>query len=222
MTVMRKSALGLLAAALLSACSSAQETGAGAKPFLPVAKAFWSSVTGKQAAGQMPQFTRAQINGATSQLMLLELESDRRGAAFALADMNSGTRTYASGDGNALIFRQGVVIASRGFGLDLMSSQAPSLAAIATASAPYGRSYQILGDDDQLVARDVTCQSRRLGAESLVISERRYSTQKIVENCRNDQVAFENEYWVESGGQMRQSRQWLGDGIGRVYLADPM
>lgn len=220
---MRMMKFGLLAglAALVAACSSAPSQEQNTQQAFGMAKGIWAQYKAPPPSG-MPQFTRGQIEAATQQLLLFEIESDKRGAAAGLVSTNGGVHTFASGDGAALMLRQGVVVSTRGFGMDMMSSSGPSVAQIRKGQGAWTRSYQHLGDDDQILRRQFQCHVERRGGENVTISQKTYATQRYAEICQGSSEQIVNEYWIETSGKVRQSRQWINRTLGMLTIADPM
>lgn len=220
-TGMMKFGLSAAMVLFLSACSSSPSQEQEAQKVIGVGRSMVAQLRAPKSTG-MPQFTRAQIDHATMRLMLFEIESDKRGASSGLINSNSGVETFITGDGIGLMMREGVVVSSRGFGLDMMSSSGPSLAQIKQGKGSWTRSYQHIGLDDQIVQRRFQCEVSAEGAENVTIAQKTYATQKYAEACHGESGQMRNEYWIDTAGTVRQSRQWLNTALGMLRIADPM
>ena len=62
------------------------------------------------------------------------------------------------------------------------------------------------------------CQVSLIGRESVTIVERNYSATHLRETCTGDRAQFANDYWFQSGGKLRQSRQWIGKNAGYLTI----
>ena len=116
-----------------------------------------------------------------------------------------GVETVLTEDGITLSFRDGVLVASRGLGLDLMESRVGDVvAALRGGAAAATRSHAWLDGADRLVTRSFAC---RYAATSDGVRER----------CDGIGLGFENLYVVR-GGRIVASRQWLGPEGGHIYV----
>lgn len=153
---------------------------------------------------------------------------------------------WSAADGSALIFRNGMLIASRGMAGNLLSARVPAQGLEPGPAHGGARSYQLR--DGDFAARPITlaCSLEDLGPVTLEIVGLRYPTRHLQERCESagegsaqqpGQKIVINEYWVDSlprppsGPQtnylaryqtrlVRQSRQWAGPEIGYLRLRD--
>jgi hypothetical protein len=124
--------------------------------------------------------------------------------------------TWTDGGGVTVTFRNGVLIETRGFGADLMSSHAPTAGQIA-GSGTYQRSYFFASAEDVNERRDYTCHPETVGSETLVIYGRSHVTRHVTEICERPGARITNHYWFE-GGAIRKSRQWVSPNLGSIEL----
>lgn len=116
-------------------------------------------------------------------------------------------------DGITLTLRGGLLIATRGLGNDLMSSDVTdNLAMLAgnTGNEYYPQIRSYLDGEDRTVFRASQC--RRNGqqqVQTLVDGERRMLT-RIEETCLSPNQRVTNSYWVDQSGVVLKSRQWIG------------
>lgn len=116
-----------------------------------------------------------------------------------------GVQTVLSEDGVTLSLRDGLVVASRGLGGDLMESDvADAAAALRAGRARAVRTHGFLDGEDRVVTRAFDCRYAPAG-------------DGVVERCFATGLSFENTYAMR-GGRIAASRQWLGPRIGHLYL----
>ncbi|GGE21575.1 Group 4 capsule polysaccharide lipoprotein gfcB, YjbF [Gemmobacter megaterium] len=218
MTIALRSALVLSLGLGLAACSNDPARTVGWDKARQALSAIGDS---RKPPSRVPALTPAQVDSSPVKLMFVVVESDGRGTGFGRIATNLGTETFASLDGITLTLRDGVLISTRGLPPDLMSSLAPSAKAIALGQGSHPRSYQSLDGADRTVTLTYECHLRPEGQETLEIAGRRYATRVIDEVCIGDGSVFENRFWVDNRGKIRQSRQWTGTSVGNLRLSDP-
>jgi Group 4 capsule polysaccharide lipoprotein gfcB, YjbF len=131
---------------------------------------------------------------------------------------NGAVQTWGSEQYETMSLRGGMLMATRGFGADLMSSAGPSVAQIAAGRGATQRSYYYLDGADQSRRFDYTCTLSTAGSETITVLARAYSARKIAEVCRGPNDGFTNEYWFDQSQIMRQSRQMIAPGVENLLL----
>lgn len=119
---------------------------------------------------------------------------------------------------DGVVLQRGVLLQSRGLGDDLMSARAPSAGQIIQGSGTFQRQYIYLDGADQEVRWDYACSFAPAGPETIQIVGLAYATQRVTETCRGAPGVITNQYWIESGGNIRQSVQWISKGVGYMKL----
>lgn len=122
---------------------------------------------------------------------------------------NGDVQTWSSEKYETIALRQGMLIASRGFGADLMSADAPSLAQIASGHGSFARRYFYLNGGDQTQQYDFACNLASGGAEAITIMAKTYAARKVTESCSGATGSFSNDYWFDNGNILRQSHQMV-------------
>jgi len=137
----RRVVLALGVAAVLSGCGTAPDTGFGTKETLALAKAAVTA-RAKPAAGGIAVIDIPAQTLAEWPEPLIVAASELTGASSALGRIarNGGDETYSSADANHVTLRQGMVVSTRGLGVDLMASSPPTRAAIAAVLNPQATS----------------------------------------------------------------------------------
>ena len=120
---------------------------------------------------------------------------------------NGGVVTWAGPTGEAISVRDGMLVASRGFGPDLMSLAGPTMARVQTGTGTTRRSYYYLDGADARRAFDFDCTLAAGGKGSTTILGKTYATTKVTESCSHPLGSFVNEYWFDNRLILRQSRQ---------------
>lgn len=210
----------LAAALLLSACGSSEMTGDGTLLREVASEALRRTPPVPDQAPPVP-LTRAQVEASRLPLMVAELERIRANAVLAQVGSNRGVRSYSTADGVTLALASGVLVATRGLAGDLMSADAPAAARIAAGTGSHRRSLYFLADLDRIERQDFACTLQPAGVETVTIVGRSHATRVVDEHCSGENAAFSNRFWVESGGRIRQSRQWAGETVGFMKLSDP-
>jgi hypothetical protein len=131
---------------------------------------------------------------------------------------NGAVQTWASEQYETVSLRDGMLVASRGFGADLMSSAGPSAAQIAAGRGTTRRSQYYLDGADQSRRFDYTCTLSTLGSETITVLAKAYSARKIAEVCSGPYDGFTNEYWFDQSQNIRQSRQMIAPGVDNLLL----
>jgi hypothetical protein len=212
--------LPLLVACLgLSACSSNSEKGLTNETLNLVIEAAKAKKAGKTApAASGFTLTRAQVASLGIPIDLVEIESRSATAGTFQIATNGDVETWASQDKISLSFRNRVVVATRGLGEDLMSAGVPTLAQLQSAGSSYQRSHTILDGEDKPVQQTYDCHVGKPVAERITVLERSYATRHITEVCSGPSGSFDNDYWLQSDGKIRKSRQFVSNSVGYVVI----
>lgn len=133
----------------------------------------------------------------------------------------SGVGTWVGPDGSQLMFDQGVLVGSRGFGGDVLASDASqSRALVQSLGSGYAtRLMTLIDGQDRAVTRAFKCSVTPGGPASVTIGTQQVAARTATENCRGDATSFRNFYWVVPGsGEIIQSSQWAGQVTGKISL----
>lgn len=208
--------VAFLAALVLTACGSDVDETQSAQTFV----AFGKKLVGRgeaRASGPVG-LTRAALAQIPQPVDLVTVEGLRVSALVLYAGTNGGVETWTSIDDKTISFRQGVIVATRGLGPDLIAADVPPLARIASGTGTYVRTHTTLGDEDATVRNRFLCTYKVTANEEIVIVERRHAVRRVQETCSGDSARFINEYWFQ-GGTLRQSRQWMGPELDYITVA---
>lgn len=178
---------------------------------------------GGQAAA--PTLSRAQLE-ATG-LTITEVTAERRELtaylfrALERRDSDPGLiEVWSTEDSSVTVTtRQGVVIATRGLGGDLLSSRV-EVADSRPGPAGGGAQVQMIRNlDFRETALALSCELADLGAETIEILGQRQATRHLRQSCEGGGGQVVNDYWTDAAsGIVWQSRQWAGPHVGYLRL----
>ncbi|KAG1713781.1 hypothetical protein GQR58_002247 [Nymphon striatum] len=197
---------------LAASCGSLQRNSVG----LELASGVFSSVLGSpdSAEGENVALTRELIEAQETDLLRVSIIS-RDATSFLVTGGTNGTKvTWLSPDGLSLTFDRGVLVASRGFGDDLMGADVSDALASMESGGNHLRTLDFLTSLDQIERRDFQCETVVSRSEELTIVERTYQTKVIEESCTDGDFSFQNTYWRDVNGVIWQSRQWISPQTG--------
>ncbi len=138
---------------------------------------------------------------------------------FAQVAQNGAYRTYLNNLKMSVTYSNGIITATRGFGLDLLSQgiSIPTKDIFTETNAPkfYTRTQQQLVKTKTVVELDYNCILEKGELETITIVETEYPVVKYTETCRNKGRAFNNFYWLdEDTKQIWKSAQSIGQYAG--------
>lgn len=184
-----------LAAVLLAACG---QTGGAVRGAL-IARA-----AGLQAGASQVK----AIDGRTTYFAMIS-----KGYRFVASpiEVDGDVTVWAALDGTQLAVRNGMLLWTRGFGPDLMSAQVPSLAELIGGADSHRRVYHFVDGADS---------PRRLAFDCTVTNgnpaEGPSTKYHLVETCDGEVGRISNEFWIDSGLTVVETRQWLSEVGGYV------
>ena len=208
---------GLVPVLILAGCSG----GTDAPTLqLQVIEAARETIAAKTAPKpQAAPLTRAVLN--TLDGAFLEITREREDlTAYLYPSARAGEITvWRTETDETVTVRGGVLIATRGLGGDLLSTEL-RLSGSGLGPAPAGeRVFHVLTADNKQAKLTLACEVTDLGPETIEVIELRHATRHLREHCEADSGAITNEYWIDQRTRLiRQSRQWAGPHIGYLRL----
>ena len=154
--------------------------------------------------------------------------AQREQIAFALVELNTSSRAFVAGrngrqvtwqtaNGESITLENGLLVATRGLGDDLMGANvSEARRALIAGGGEATREASFLGSQDEIIRRVFECQVVDRGAETLTLYDTSRRTTKFVETCVGQSISFENQYWIGTSGNVWQSRQWISPQIGYI------
>ncbi|WP_417273504.1 YjbF family lipoprotein [Celeribacter halophilus] len=205
---MNRACLGLFFGLTLSACGTQEKS-----PLALMTSQYASRVLG----GGAPQdeMTMEQLRAILTpevvdqfggSVLLVETVDKGTAAGFLPVAVNGSAITWMTQDGQASVSTQnGALIATRGFGFDLLSAEAPPAFKHGDMPSSQTRQFQHLDGENQVVTTRYTCDYSRGGSS-------------IQEHCHTVEHDFINTYKATKTGKVLHSRQWISPQIGYVVL----
>lgn len=215
----------LLAAGLaLAGCSGGNEA---APMQLEIARAtkglVGQMVQGRKSVSGQAELSRAQLEAIG--MPISEVSAERRDLkaylflAEAHRDETPGLiEVWMTGDQLATVTtRDGLLIATRGLGGDLLSSAVPQ----APEGGPQSGALEqrIHYGDNRERGLALSCEVADLGPASIEILGNQHATRHLRQSCEGAGGQVINEYWRDPrDGTIWQSRQWAGPYVGYLGL----
>ncbi|QBF34197.1 YjbF family lipoprotein [Thalassococcus sp. S3] len=209
-----------VAAFALSACSSSDEQGSTTIALIQTLQE--TIVTRSRARPARPALTRDLINRVPGPVLEVVREQSDGAPSFlspVARRTDSGVGevvTWTDSATATLTFRSDLLIATRGLGGDILSSEvSPSIAALSNRSGGGQRIHFVRAEDNKKRRVSFACTVADQGPETLNIVGLVVQTRHIREDCVAPSGRIVNDYWVDSrGGPIWKSRQWGGPVIG--------
>ena len=161
---------------------------------------------------------RAQLEADGQPIILVSNEALKYGTFHAPFGQNRDVRTWSSTSYQTIALRGGIMIATRGFGPDLMSAVAPTVAQIARGTGSTDRRYFYLDGADQPQSHAFTCTLASGGSERIEVMAKPFATRKVSESCSGPAGSFVNQYWFDHGLNIRQSSQYIAPGLSNFFM----
>lgn len=176
----------------------------------------------RQEPAPSPEFIAAFQSDAPRYIAVVESNPEAIAplVRLTLSD-TSGVGTWISPDGSMLLFEDGFLVGSRGFGADVLASDITETAALVQGlTAGYAtRLMTLINGEDRAITRAFKCQITPGAIDPVQIGTRTVAARTATEDCRGDVASFTNFYWVVPGsGEIIQSSQWAGQVTGKVSL----
>jgi len=148
--------------------------------------------------------------------MLVQIPARGATAVLFRVAVNKDVATWLTADNISLSFRQGVLVASRGLGFDLMTADAQgTLDAIAgQGKAVYRRQMRYLTGEHHTTYLTAGCSMNATG--TVVLDGQRL--RRFEEHCKAGQNVFTNVFGLNAAGTVIRSQQWVSPEIG--YLSN--
>lgn len=181
----------LLLVALASGCSA-----------VPLAKAAISRVGGAAAPAVV-----SPAKGSDQISMTLVSRSIK----FPLSRLatKGDVTLWAAADGAQVALRNGFLISTRGFGMDLMAADVPPVSDLTDATAAHSRQNTYLDGADTALNRVYSCISTPVANRSGP-----KTTYQMMETCESQAGRIKNEFWIDSNMTIVRSKQWISAGVG--------
>ena len=204
----------------LTSCSNSPDLTKGEIEIIPLIRdAVQAQTTPENFVDARKLVTRDKIDAAGMEVLFVELESGKNGTSIKYPGKNIG-EVWLGVDGTTLTFKNGHLIATRGLGEDLMSSEGtfPSFHLI-SGSAEYFKTQSWLSEDNQTKSLNYSCTSTVENARTkITIFDKTFWVQRVLETCIDGDSKIRNEYFFERNGVVRRSRQFHSPALGYIFV----
>jgi hypothetical protein len=197
----------------LTACGSEEQEATIASTAFNQVKAKFGGSAGASGAAAQPDMSWIETN--EKPLTIVLVENSQAMGFLALEVTNGRYKTWRSSDGATFTIRNGFLTATKALGEDLVSAQVP---VSVITSGTQKRVHYYLDGDEQVAPTSLSCNWKYVGAEVSPILTKTYQTKHYQESCSSDDLSFRNDYWIDSSGSVRQSRQFVSSGVGYLSL----
>lgn len=174
----------------------------------------------KPAAPDPEKLALSAMKTVKGSILIAQIESSGTVSALGEIGSNRGLRTYATPNEQSLTLKDGILVATRGLGNDLMSSDADAaIRLIRSRSAGSAkRTYRYLDGESIERPLPMDCVTATAAPQEIVFAGSRHSTLSVGEACTYGTLKVTNAYWVTGDGTVVLSRQWIGPGLGYVTI----
>ena len=228
---MRQTIWGALAALALAGCSG--EGGPGNAPSQENAGGGVVTAAVSQLQGFIGGLgSRSEVSaersipgGFTSEAIAAEPDAYRLVQINALGLLeparaiqeNGSEITLALQSGPTAAYDGGVLVATRGFGDDLMTmDSAGVLSALRSGGGSVSRRMETLNGQDQIQTFLFNCTITSAGSEAVNLGVRTIPLRRMDERCQGEAIIFNNIYWLDDAGSIAASRQYVSPTV--AYL----
>lgn len=153
----------------------------------------------------------------SDELLIVSIPSRGAQATLGPVARNGDVTVWQTLDGITLSFRGGVLTGTRGLGDDLMSADVSNnisaLLGQHEGYYPHFRTY--IDGENRTVFRSFQCR-RQPHEPPGEIAPSSGSLLRLEEICVTTDSNFTNTYWLDKGGRITRSRQWVSPGIGHL------
>lgn len=217
MSLMRSVALALATAAALAGCGNDDTAAPGLAAGRDVALGLWKKRTAPDAPPT--PLSRAQLAGFNTPMIMAQMKGGEVLLYLVPIGQNGNVETWSTSDDRTFSFRDGVLIATRGLGPDMMQASAPSRMQLQNAGGSHRRSYYYLDGNDKTQRIDYDCTVTDLGIAKIDVVAMQHTTRHMQENCNGNGVQISNEYWFETGGKLRKSKELIDTDVGYAEIS---
>lgn len=229
---MRRIFLGLAAAAALAGCAATDRSEATDDIALPEGEARVVEVAsrigglisgvgsnnGVSAPREVPGgFTAEAIAAEPGAYRIVQINALGLHEPARVLQDNGGEMTIGLQSGPTAAFDNGVLVATRGFGDDLITLESAGVVqALRSGGGTVVRRLESLDAQNQILTDRLACTISAAGSEEVDLGLRQVTLRRFEENCRSAALVFDNIYWLDGSGGIVASRQYVSPTV--AYL----
>ncbi|SMY08329.1 hypothetical protein LOM8899_02480 [Flavimaricola marinus] len=130
---------------------------------------------------------------------------------------NGDVRTWIGESGYSITLDDGLLVATRGLGDDLIAANTAGVrAALRNGGGTTERQHDYIDALDQIRTETYDCAVVRVGPEEVDLGVRKETLLLMTETCQNQWIRFENRYFVDNTGTIIAARQFVSQTV--AYL----
>lgn len=165
------------------------------------------------AAGFAPEAVAA----APQDYMLIQVATRGIAGLAVQANANGDVQTWIGETGYSLTLEDGLLVATRGLGDDLIAANTAGVrAALRQGGGATERQHDYLDARDRIRTETYTCTIAPQGPQEVDLGIRAITAYLLTETCANDRIQFENQYFVDETGTILAARQFVSQTV--AYL----
>ncbi len=200
----------LVAIVALAGCNNSGQT----NPLLNVAAGFvpaLGAIPGvAEAPAASPGFSPDQIAANPDNYILIQGQVLGDPVLARRIAQNGLQETWLAQNGFSAVYRDGIMVATRGLGEDLIAATPSGIRAALRAGGGTGqRVHDYIGDQNEIIQIAFECTITGGEIESVNLGLREESARKYAEICRSQRLQFENAYWIDASGEILTSLQFV-------------
>jgi len=205
----------------LSACGNSTELETGETKVLKIIKDKLNAPSGATAyIDARKVVSRDIIDGVGVPILFVEIDRGQNGTMTQYPGVGVG-QTWLGVDGSTVTLDNGLLKATRGIGDDLMGSEiSHKINWSDLEDISYERRMAYLRFDNKTLVNEYSCTITDMNSmETISLFDAEFSVNHVQETCRGATGSFVNDYYIDTEGLVRNSRQYQGDKIGHMSIA---
>lgn len=225
----RRAALSMALAAALAGCGTADSEGGPASDLTlirratVIASSLESILPGgggeenDETSTPPPTYRPEAVAAQPQNYRLIQINALGLVEPARVLQSNGDEVTLRLQSGPTAAFDGGILVATRGFGDDLYALESRGvLQALRAGGGSLSRRMETLDAQDRVQVQAFSCTLESAGTEAVNLGLREASLRRFEENCRSERVVFDNIYWLDDGGEIVASRQFVSPSV--AYL----
>ena len=205
----------------LSACGNSLELETGETKVLKIIKDKMDAPSGATAYIDARKLVSREIlDGVGVPILFVEIDRGQNGTLSQYPG-EGVAQTWLGVDGATVTLDNGLLKETRGMGDDLMGSEISiEVNWSALEDVSYERRMAYLRLDNKTLINEYSCTLTDMNRmETKNLFDAYFSVKHVKETCRGLAGSFVNDYYIDTLGIVRNSRQYQGDKIGYMTIA---
>ena len=205
----------------LSACGNSSELETGETKVLKIIKDKMDATSGATAYIDARNLVSREIlDGVGVPILFVEIDRGQNGTLSQYPGEGVG-QTWLGVDGSTVTLDNGILKATRGMGDDLMGSEISlEINWSVLEDVSYERRMAYLRLDNKTLISEFSCTLTDMNRmETINLFDADFRVKHVRETCRGLTGSFVNDYYIDTEGLVRNSRQYQGDKIGYMIIA---